>query len=56
MIQVELLRGGIFSLNEADVKSAILDETYNGIVIETNSGTKITIKDDEDNRLKWLKC
>jgi hypothetical protein len=51
---VELLRGGTFQLEEIEVKSAIYDESLQGIVIETIKGVKITIKDDENNRKLWL--
>lgn len=53
MIDVELIHGGTFQLDETKVKKAYLDNKLKGIVIESENGFKLTIKDSEQNRVKW---
>lgn len=53
MTEVELLYGGTFEIDEQDIKKAYYDSKFKGIIIETNKGAKITIKDDPSNRKKW---
>lgn len=54
MTEVELLYGGTFQIDEADIKNTYYDTKFKGIVIETNKGAKVTIKDSDTNRKKWI--
>ncbi len=54
MTEVELLYGGTFQIDESDIKKAYFDAKYDGIVIETNKGTTVTIKDSDANRKIWI--
>ncbi len=45
--------GGTFQIDESDIKQIYYDSKFNGIVIETNKGTKVTIQDNDSNRQKW---
>jgi hypothetical protein len=54
MTEVDLLYGGTFQIDESDIKNAYYDTKFKGIVIETNKGTKVTIKDSNTNRKKWI--
>lgn len=51
MIEVELIIGGTFQIDEMKIKKTYFGN--NGIVIESENAPKITIKDSEENRIKW---
>jgi len=54
MINLELLYGGTFEINETDIKKISLSKDFDGIVIETKDGLQLTIKNNEENKQYWL--
>jgi hypothetical protein len=50
---VDLMNGGNFIINESDIKTTYFNDTKTGIILEFNSGFKVTIKCNDDNIKKW---
>jgi hypothetical protein len=54
MTKIELLYGGTFEIDETDIKNIFLSEDFDGIVIETEKGLQLTIKNNKENKKYWL--
>ena len=51
---VDLMNGGHYVINESDLKMSYYNDSKTGIILEFNSGFKVTIKYNDDNVKRWI--
>lgn len=51
---VELINGGVFEIDVDDIVDSELNSELDGIVLQLNTGIKITIKATEENKKIYL--
>ena len=51
---VDLMNGGHYDINENDLKISYYNDSKTGIILEFNSGFKVTIKCNDDTVKRWI--